>query len=148
MMKHGIVYGGQWNKIHHWTHYYFYVKINNAWIGNFNPEHILTRWVREFSRILLGFASASIESIFILTFYFCCFADKVVPRPVSAALQEKFKTLRDRSRVIWADVIAKLEEKKRVKKEKADSTPTLSTGENQVSFDFQVLVVHYGCACH
>lgn len=49
-------------------------------------------------------------------------------------LQEKFRTLRDHSRSIWADVVAKLEEKKKAKKEKADSSATPSAGENQVAF--------------
>uniref|UniRef100_A0A1J3H9M4 Uncharacterized protein n=1 Tax=Noccaea caerulescens TaxID=107243 RepID=A0A1J3H9M4_NOCCA len=57
-MKHGIVYGAHKDKIHHWKHYYFYVKKNAASIGDFNPDHILTGWVDEAGRLLIDFAAS------------------------------------------------------------------------------------------
>lgn len=56
-MKHNIVYGDHRDKIHNWAHYYFYVKINSASIGDFYPDQILTGWVHEAGRSLIGFVS-------------------------------------------------------------------------------------------
>ncbi|CAA7018936.1 unnamed protein product [Microthlaspi erraticum] len=92
-MKHDIVFGDHRTKIHHWTRYYFFVKVDRASVGDFDPSHVLTEWVQEPGRI--------------------------VPRKVNTTLKEKFRTLRDLSRETWADAFAETERKKKEKKGKA-----------------------------
>ncbi|CAA7016458.1 unnamed protein product [Microthlaspi erraticum] len=88
-MKHDIVFGDHRTKIHHWTRYYFFVKVDRASVGDFDPSHVLTRMGR------------------------------IVPRKVNTTLKEKFRTLRDLSRETWADAFAETERKKKEKKGKA-----------------------------
>ncbi|CAA7035390.1 unnamed protein product [Microthlaspi erraticum] len=68
-------------------------EIDRASVGDFDPSHVLTRWVQEPGRI--------------------------VPRKVNTTLKEKFRTLRDLSRETWADAFAETERKKKEKKGKA-----------------------------
>ncbi|CAA7038847.1 unnamed protein product [Microthlaspi erraticum] len=44
-MKHDIVFGDHRTKIHHWTRYYFFFKVDRASVGDFDPKRIAPRKV-------------------------------------------------------------------------------------------------------